>query len=334
MPLHVINQRILEVIPAEKWQKHPIVLGVSGGADSVAMLRLIHQLGQELSAGRIFVCHANHKLRGVESDNDQKFVEQLCEQLQLSFEAHELPLRENSSDGIESNLRTLRYELFKTIAAQRSARYVMTAHNANDQAETVLFRLLRGTGVAGLAGIPANRPLCDGVTLVRPMLEIHRNKILAYLASIEQEFRNDSSNAQLNFSRNKIRHQLIPLLENEFNCDILQRLKPLSLQAREQQQLIEAFAEQILDSTVQFAKQSASLSATELAHQPAVLIRQVFILVWKKMEWPLQAMTFDKWNQLADLVLGNTKNGQPSILILPGNIRIKAERGIVTLSNS
>lgn len=329
---HSLKKKILDIIPPNKWQKHGLLLGVSGGADSVAMLRLIHDLNQELSAGPLFVCHANHRLRGNESDGDQIFVQELCERLKVPCDSFSLPLTEPVSDGIESSLRNLRYQMFVDVAYRRNARYVMTAHHAEDQAETILFRILRGTGIAGLAGIPRSRTLGDGVTLIRPLLSIRRKEIVEYLRSIDQSFRSDSSNAKLDFSRNKVRHQLIPLVEREFECDLVERLKPLSLQAGEQQQFMESYSQRLIDSAVQFSQRSVLISIKELYDQPIVILRQVLVQIWKRMNWPLQSMTSAKWNQVAELIT-NVDQAKPSTTLnLPGKIRVTAESDRLTFS--
>jgi tRNA(Ile)-lysidine synthase len=328
---HLSPERVFEVLPLPKWQRHTVLLGVSGGADSVAMLRIVHEITQNQGLGKVIVCHANHQMRGQDSQLDQQFVEQLCDQLQLECISSPLPLDKNvNHDGAEAGLRDLRYKLFREVATNASARYVMTAHTANDQAETILFRLMRGTGIAGLAGIPQHRRLCDGVTLVRPLLNIERSEILDYLDGLGQPFRTDSSNAELTYSRNKVRHQLIPLMQTEFNCDLNLRLEPLTIQAKEYQELLDHLISPLQRFVTHESDQSVSI-ATELSQHPSPLVRHLLIQTWKEKHWPLQSMTFAKWQQLADFLQPAHEKGQSSELTLPGKIQVSREGEQVTL---
>lgn len=330
MPFKNLAQKVLSAFPLNRWCDHKMLLGVSGGADSVALLRIFHELARDLSKGNLIVCHANHQMRGQESDADQEFVVQLCNQLDVPLELQELPVSHPNSDGIESNLRTLRYQMFLELANRHGARYVLTAHNASDQLETILFRILRGTGIGGLAGIPAVRPLCENVSMIRPLLEISRSEIVEYLDSIGQTFRVDSSNQSDAYSRNKIRNKLIPLIENEFGWKLLDRIQPLAFQASEQQKLLDDICEPLVESAIRFASGSFSIQSAFLSKQPSIVVRHLLVTAWKKMGWPLQAMTFEKWQQLADLVATGNKKGQTSSRMLPGKIKVSVAQDEIT----
>lgn len=325
-------ENVLEILPPDKWTQHTVLVGCSGGADSVAMLRLVQEISLEQGLGKVVVCHANHQMRGRESDDDEKFVGNLCDQLGIELVSARLPISlETTTDGVEASLRALRYQLFRQAADQFAARYVLTAHTADDQTETLLFRLLRGTGISGLAGIPEQRPLCEGVTLVRPMLKIHRVEITNYLAAIEQEYRSDSSNSQMNYSRNKIRHQLIPFLQSDFECEIGQRLQPLSQQANEYTKLLDQLSQPCLDAAVVNFGTSVSLNTKGLNDLPIPVLRHLLIRIWQQKQWPLQAMTFQKWQQLAEFAASSQEKGQPPKLTLPGNISASRDEDQITL---
>ena len=154
---HFIQQEQL-LAPNDK-----VVLGVSGGADSTVMLHMFHALTAKLwPAGSIFVAHLNHNLRGNESDGDQEFVRELCARLNIDCVAESADVRkiaDKSKENLEATARRLRYEFFHRVAEQRVATKVATAHTVNDQAETFLLRLIRGSGGAGLGGIAPVRPL-------------------------------------------------------------------------------------------------------------------------------------------------------------------------------
>lgn len=313
---------MLSVLPEDKWQQHTILLAVSGGPDSIALLRLIHRITTQLRAGTIHVAHANHQLRGHESDQDEAHVKLICSQLNLQLHLRQQPPGDTNPDGIESKLRDLRYQMFRDVASEIGARYVMTAHHRDDQTETILFRLIRGTGLSGLAGIPATRELCQGVTLVRPLLSISRSEILQYLEALGQSFRVDGSNAESIYARNKIRNRLIPLIQQEFTSNLNQSLETLSTQAAQHQDFLDQQCEPLLAQYVSFGRCELRISRTPVGQLHPVLRRHLLVRAWKKMGWPLQDMTFAKWNQVAELF---PTTGQPAAIItLPGAIRVVA----------
>jgi tRNA(Ile)-lysidine synthase len=164
--------------PPEQWRDVTVLVAVSGGADSVALLRGLCAL-RSAGDGRLVIAHFNHRLRGAESAADQTFVEELGQQ-----QALRVILGSRDGDGrasSEETLREQRYQFLRQAADQAGARYVAIAHTADDQVETVLHNILRGTGLAGLAGIPRVRPLTEAATLIRPLLGATRAEVLAFL---------------------------------------------------------------------------------------------------------------------------------------------------------
>ena len=138
----------------------------------------------------------------------------------------------------------------QSTAERLGARYVVTAHTADDQAETILHRILRGTGVAGLAGMRRARPLGPAATLIRPLLDVRRAEILAYLSELQQPFQDDASNSDLGFTRNRIRHELLPRLAADYNSDVVAALLRLGQTAHDAQQHIDAAVEELLCDVV------------------------------------------------------------------------------------
>ncbi len=208
-----------------------VVAAVSGGADSVALLRVLLELQQELGIV-LSVAHFHHQIRGAEADSDRQFVSDLALKFQLEFHSGsaDVPAYARSYKlSLESAARELRHRWFAELVHQGTANKIATAHTLDDQAETVLMKILRGTGVRGLAGIaPEQREK----HLIRPLLGITRQEIEAYLGTIHQTWRNDSSNLDLSHTRNRIRHTLLPLLERDFNPAIRQTLADLAKVAR------------------------------------------------------------------------------------------------------
>lgn len=195
-----------------------VAVAVSGGADSVCLLRLLLELREELGC-LLSVTHLHHGLRGADADADAEFVEQLASAHGLEFHLRKVDvaaLAEVTRLSLEAAGRRARLDFFAALRAQNVLDKVATAHTTDDQAETVLQKLLRGSGTRGLAGIfPVST--VAGVTIVRPMLECQRGKIEQHLKEIGQEWREDKSNLSSKFQRNRIRHELLPLLEREFN---------------------------------------------------------------------------------------------------------------------
>lgn len=195
------------------------VVAVSGGADSTALLDALCR-GREEGWGpeALSVAHLNHQLRGEESDADEEFVRALAAQYNLPCDTERAPIEEaakKTRKNLEATAREWRYDFLRRVAEEREAAYVCTAHTLDDQAETILMRLLRGSGAAGLIGIHRRRPLSEsseGVVLIRPLLDVSRQEVLAYCQRHSLAFRLDRSNYLIDYTRNRIRQELLPML--------------------------------------------------------------------------------------------------------------------------
>ena len=221
---------------------HPgdrVCCAISGGADSTALLLLLHAansiprnaLGVGLSA-----VHVNHMLRGAESDADQAFVQGLCDRLEIPLRVHivNTALRATSNhETIEEAARNLRYAVFNTLLESRQATHILTAHTLDDQAETVLMKLLRGAWLEGLSAIAPAITLPHG-KIFRPLLHTRRDDLRAYLTGQNQPWREDSSNSDEAFTRNRLRHTVMPVLRAE-NPSIDHTLSNLAELAREEE---------------------------------------------------------------------------------------------------
>ncbi len=297
-----LQQALAAAWPPDKWRDFTLLVAVSGGADSVALLRALAAL-KTGGRGRIVVGHFNHRLR-TEAENEAQFVAELAARLGLGCESGEgdPSAARQHPDGIEAGAREQRYAFLRAAAEPIGARYVVTAHTADDQAETVLHRVLRGTGLAGLGGIRRVRRLSDAVTLIRPLLDVRRSEIAAYLADLGQPFCDDTSNRDRGFTRNRIRHDLLPQLAADYNPDVAAALVRLGAAARDAQQLIESLAESLLEQSAEFpAPDRAIVHCDKLAGQHRHLVRELFVALWRRQAWPLQAMTFAHWERLAEL---------------------------------
>src|SRR5260221_3636546 len=232
-PTSHLAENVLANIRHRRWLKPGDRLGiaVSGGADSVALLRVLLDLRRELGIV-LSVAHFIHTLRGDESEADHKFVKDLAGEHGLEFHAARGDVArraEEHSLSAEAAAREARYEFFWSLIEVDRLDKIATAHTLDDQAETVLLRLIRGTGTRGLGGIhPQLTGLTSGQTakgsIIRPLLDTRSGDVERYLASLGQPWREDSSNRDLHHTRNRVRKSLIPLLEKDFNPEITERL--------------------------------------------------------------------------------------------------------------
>jgi tRNA(Ile)-lysidine synthase len=207
-----------------------IGIGVSGGADSVAMLRIFAELRTQLGIAAL-VLHFHHQLRGAEADEDERFVKALAEEFGLEFVSGRADVAGEArlhGWNVEDAARRLRYQFFSSVAESRGLNRVAVAHTANDQAETVLSHLVRGTGLTGLAGIYPSTGL-----IFRPLLDLGRDELRAFLSDLGQPWREDSSNQDTSRMRARIRHELVPLLLRDFDAAAVERLSRLAKHARE-----------------------------------------------------------------------------------------------------
>ncbi len=232
-----------------------ICVAVSGGADSVALLRSLHAANQpgpaSLGIG-LSAAHLHHGLRGEEADADVAFVTTLCANLDVPLHTHRVDVPAHvaaTGETVEEAARTLRYEFFTLLLTSGKADSVLTAHTLDDQAETVLMRLLRGAWTEGLGGIhPVLRIDLPGQPpqqILRPLLAVSRAKVEAYLRAIGQPWREDSSNGDPAFTRNRLRHEFLPGLR-AFNPSIDQTLSHLSEIAREEESFWQAELDRLL----------------------------------------------------------------------------------------
>jgi tRNA(Ile)-lysidine synthase len=288
----------------------PGVVAVSGGADSVALLRAL----KECVAEPLTVAHVNHRLRGAESDADEAFVRELAMALGVECRVKSVDVAALGGN-LESTARRVRYEFFAEVAAEAGATWIATGHTADDQAETVLHRIVRGTGIQGLRGIARRAggvsPLLDlednrGLTpparqdILRPLLTLTRAGVLEYLAELKQPHRDDSSNADPRFTRNRIRHELLPLLRT-FNPDVVTALARLAEHASEAHAIITEYAAFVLAKAERpRAGEAIILDVADLGPSAAV-VRAVLRLVWEREGWPTDQMDADAWDRACEV---------------------------------
>ena len=250
----------------------------------MALLRAMHER-RGRGEGRLAVAHFNHRLRGGQSDADEQFVVELCGSLGLDCHvgrAEGTPI-ESAGDGLEATARAGRYAFLRQTAERIHARYVVTAHTADDQAETILHHVMRGTGLAGLEGIARVLPLGPAVSLVRPLLDASRAEVIDYLSSLDQPFCQDATNDDWQFTRNRIRHELLPLLARDYSPGVVAALVRLGALARDAQDVLEAVGEASLDrSLVESDAARLVLDCRALDAEHRHVVREMLIAAWRR----------------------------------------------------
>lgn len=327
--------------PSERWGDLTVVVAVSGGADSVALLRALQRIrdSQEKSReGRLIVAHFNHGWRGEESAADARFVRSLARRLALPVIVGQRRCRESGSGDAgrrkpdEDSARRVRYRFLLDVARRFGARYIATAHTADDQVETVLQRILRGTGLAGLAGIPRVRQLSPAVTLIRPMLQVTRSQVQEYLDLLGQSHREDSTNATRDYVRNRIRQELLPLARELYPASDAS-IRRLASLAAEAQAVFDRQAERLRSEAV--ARQSADELVLRLGAAKAAdeyLVREMLRSLWQEQRWPLQGMGTKQWIALAQLIAAAPERAGPTAIDLPGGVSAKKQGELLTLT--
>jgi tRNA(Ile)-lysidine synthase len=331
-------QKLCDFLLRQQFRPGGLVVAVSGGPDSVALLRAYVQAiaeGKTSMTGPLVVAHLNHRLRASESDGDESFVRDLhgrlrsaAPHLQLRVDALDVAVRARQEGAnLEAVARRLRYDWLTEVARETGAAYIATGHSADDQAETVLHYLLRGTGLRGLTGIAARRRLDPRVELIRPLLAVSRAEVLAYLVELKQSYREDRSNQNLDYTRNRIRHELLHSLAAQYNPGVVPALARLAEQAAEAYQDLEALANQVrANIELPPAGSWRVLDRQALLQVSANLARETLRLIWVREGWPMGSMGFQEWERLRSVF-----QGEPAALDLPGGIRARVNERVVLI---
>lgn len=257
------------VAPGEK-----ILAGVSGGADSVCLLVALKELQESLDF-TLEVIHVEHGIRGEESKADAGFVADLCEKLGVCFDVYEVDVPAFAAKhglGLEEAARLMRYEVFEKAALQKGAKIAL-AHHKEDNAETILFQMVRGSSLAGMGGMKPIREDASGVCYIRPLLFFHRAEIEAFLRAKGISWREDSTNLDVEYSRNFLRGKVIPDLE-QINPNAVAHINQTAEHLAEVQDYIELEANRLWEELAK-VEEGVRLSVTRLLELHPVMQRQI-----------------------------------------------------------
>jgi tRNA(Ile)-lysidine synthase len=328
-----LPERLVAAWPAHQWRDVHVMAAISGGADSVALLRALLEAKRATGgAGRVLAAHVNHQLR-VDSNDDEAWVRQQCLQWDVPVVVRRVDvasLAAQRGDGVEAAAREARYRVLVEMAEETGTRFVVTAHTREDQVETVLFRLVRGTGLRGLAGMQRARALSPCVTLVRPLLDCTRAELRAYLEGHSQTWREDPMNRDSRFARNRLRETVLPLLREHFNPEADKAVARAAELVAEAQDVIDSLATTLAETCGMSADAGGvTLHTAPLAGQPTLLVVETLRQGWRAAGWPEQAMSRAWWSELASLAHAEKDD---RVLNLPGDVLARREGDLLSLA--
>jgi tRNA(Ile)-lysidine synthase len=332
VPVERLQQAVLEYIRKHELLKagDRVGVAVSGGADSVALLRLLLELRKEVGIV-LSVVHFNHKLRRAESDQDERFVAELAQRhkLQLHSQSGDVALHAAEKHlSLETAARDMRYRYFQGLLLEGGLNRIATGHTLDDQAETVLLKIVRGAGGRGLAGIyprlPVPRsPFSDGsASIVRPLLAIRRSDLEAYLLALGQNWREDKSNRDLRHMRNRVRHGILPRLERYLNPAVREAFAETAEIARSEEEYWEKEVARVLPLVWHAKDAGGVFSLSVLADFPLALQRRLVRAASESL-----GMRLDFHHVEEVLALGSNRVGPAKCTVLPDGWVVLRNKG-------
>lgn len=319
-----------------------ILLGVSGGPDSVALLSLIFDANRVNPAcSDIFIAHLNHLIRDKESEEDEQFVNNLAKKFKLSIVSERRDIKEiarESKMSLEEAAREERYKFFESAAKKVGANVIVVGHNADDNAETILHRIIRGTGIAGVSGMRPKRKLTpfSAADLVRPLLFTWRKDIIVYLKEKHLSYRVDSTNFETNQFRNRIRAELIPLLEKDYNAGVKRSLIKLGETATQNYDFLKSQAKDLFEEVLLNIEGKTDeilneiiLDIHKIREVPQILQQVIIKEAVVRLNIPLKKLGYKNYKNIL-LILNYQKT--PVNNVVKGYLNIKIEDGKLYLS--
>ncbi|MCM8791655.1 MAG: tRNA lysidine(34) synthetase TilS [Candidatus Omnitrophica bacterium] len=302
-----------------------IVVGVSGGADSVALIYILNRLKREMGF-YLHIAHLDHMLR-LDSSKDKEFVENLAKKLNLPFSSASINIKELAHySSIEQIARNVRLAFLFKVAKDIKAKKIALGHNFDDQAETVLMRILRGAGLYGLCGILPKRGIY-GFTIIRPLLGLRRKEIENYLKKKKLKFCQDYTNLKDIYFRNRIRHHLLPLLENRYNKNIRRVLVNMAESiGYDYEYLLRSSQKAFSKKARVYGRKRIVFNLKEFLNLDTALQRMLIRVSVKRIKGDLRHLEFRHIREIEDLLYKRPHN---SVVDLPkGVFIIKTNKSI------
>ena len=328
MPTNLIEQ-VLKTIRSYEMLKpgDRVLVAVSGGPDSVFLLHALNRLKKKLSLAALYICNLDHGLRGRESEEDSLFVKDVCGKLGLKFIHKKIDLKNSKRKDIstEEEAREARYEFFKAVAKKRGAKVVATGHTLDDQAETILMRIVKGASLKGVVGIlPVRDEL--GVRFIRPLLELEKADINRYLDQELIAYRIDRTNLEPIYFRNIVRSEIIPFLER-YNPRLKRSLFHLAEHLREDLEFIKGERSKVQEGLLKQGGGRVRINLKDLVIQPRALQKEILRDMLEKSGGEVKKLTFRHWKELEGFIRHKRKG---SSIDLPGGVRVSRSAAELT----
>lgn len=283
-----------------------IVVGVSGGADSTCLLYILSEVSKEYEA-KLVVVHVNHGIRGKEAERDEHFVAELCKKLELEYHCFHIDVRKLAKEeslSEEEAGRKVRYQAFLEVCHTAQCSKIAIAHNTNDNAETILFQMFRGTGIKGLCGIDpvSQRETSEGIiTVIRPLLCLSRQEIEDYMQQHELSFQTDSTNLCNDYSRNKIRNQVLTYVTKEINQNAIMHISGVAAQLKEIEQFVEKSVRECYTALVDEREHIIMISVGKLKREDIVIQKWIIRRILENLAGSLKDLEAKHVEQVMSL---------------------------------
>lgn len=312
-----------------------VLCGVSGGPDSVAMIHILKEINDLQKTGwKLHVAHLNHGLRGAEADEDEKFVRAMAKKLGLPCTTRKedvARVKQEEKMSIEEAARAVRHEFLRQLALDLKATKIALAHTMDDQAETIMHRILRGTGLKGLKGMMPIRLLSRRADLyiVRPMIELERHEVMRFLEERQLAHRHDATNDDLTRTRNRMRHVLIPMIEKDFNPKVKMALVKLAQTAASSYILLREIANEVFENVKMLGKEDeVCLSVDEFMKTPPALQTLLIDRAMKILLGKVPQLHFEHYLEIISLCMDQ---GFSKVVTLPKGLQARRESYVLKI---
>ncbi|MFH1791970.1 MAG: tRNA lysidine(34) synthetase TilS [Candidatus Omnitrophota bacterium] len=304
-----------------------VLAAVSGGPDSIFLLHALHYLSAEMNIV-IRIAHLEHGIRGGDSLRDMLFTKSTAGLHNLPVSVKRVKVRKRRGRSLEETAREIRYGYFRSLAGRLEFSKIATAHTMDDQAETVLMRVIKGTSLKGLAGIPPVREE-KGVSYIRPLIEIEKDDIIGFLRENSIKYVCDATNSDVRYFRNAVRHRILPYLER-YNPRVKRALYNLSQNLREDSDFLNSAAEDI-GRGLCGERGLRSIKLEDLLSQPGAVRREIVRQALVKCGLNEKKLTYRHWQQINALLRGAAAG---KALDVPGGVRITKQKNALCFARS